>query len=341
MKIKKNHLYTGIYISILLIAVLIASVYYFKPFIKPFKQEPESLESNHAKGDEGDRIIWLVDKEGYLVYPLNRGGIKFRRDNYNETEYLTISKIIYQSAKENIYGLLVLPKSAEDLLPGVVLLPGAGVSKESELELAKKIAEMGAAVLTIDQRGVGETGGAFPTLEQDYASFLAAKEPYQHLMVYDALRAYDLLYSAPFVDPERIIIAGESLGGRVAVITAAIDRNIKGVLAISSSGLNFKPKGDASKDAFLESIDSDHYIDLITPRKIVMIHNSYDKMIPVSSAIDSYSKAQEPKQFILINDTNCSHGYCDSMYDGLAESLDYLVAMKSKTLVSVPLPKQD
>jgi dienelactone hydrolase len=332
MKIKKNYVYSGIFFAAVIIIAVIIAFIYLKPLLLKEKKSEE-------KPKEEDKIVWLVDKDGYLVYPLGRGDIKFRRDSYNETENLTISKIIYQSARGNIYGLFALPKSASDLLPGVVLLPGAGVSKESELELAKKIAELGAAVLVIDQRGVGETGGAFPTLDEDYASFLAAKEPYQHLMVYDALRAYDLLYSAPFVDPERIIIAGESLGGRVAIIAAAIDRNIKGVLAISSSGFNFKPKGDAGKDAFLESIDSDHYIDLLTPRRIVMIHNSYDKAIPVSSAINSYSKAQEPKQFILINDTNCSHGYCDSMHSGLVESLDYLVDIRSKTLVSVPAIK--
>jgi len=328
MKIKKNYVYSGIFFG----AVIIIAFIYLKPLLLKEKISEE-------RPKEEDKIAWSVDKDGYLFYPLDRGDIKFRRDNYNETENLTISKMIYQSTRGNVYGLLVLPKSASDLLPGVVLLPGAGVSKESELELAKKIAELGAAVLVIDQRGVGETGGIFPTLDEDYVSFLAAKEPYQHLMVYDALRAYDLLYSAPFVDPERIIIIGESLGGRVAIIAAAIDRNIKGVLAISASGLSFKPKGDAGKDAFLKSIDSDHYIDLLTPRKVVMIHNSYDKAIPVSSAIYSYSKAQEPKHFILINDTNCAHGYCDSMYDELVESLDYLVGIRSKTLISLPATK--
>lgn len=318
MKIKKRYLYAGA-ISVL---ILLIGVFYLKPFPAKFKQTEE-------KTQEREKILWGVDDGGYLHYPLDRGGIKFARENYDETENLAISKVIFESKNGNIYGLLVLPKSAADLLPGVVLLPGAGVSKESELELAKKIAELDIAVLTIDRRGVGETGGKtggnFPTLDEDYANFLKGEEPYQHLMVYDALRAYDLLHSAPFIDPDRIIIAGESLGGRIAIIAAAIDRNIKGVLAISSAGLGFKGGNDASKDAFINSIDSDHYIDLVTPRKLVMIHNLNDKNIPVSSVVNSYSKAQEPKQFVLINDTGCSHGYCNSMYGSLVESLGYLL----------------
>ncbi|MDP3765330.1 MAG: alpha/beta hydrolase, partial [Nanoarchaeota archaeon] len=126
------------------------------------------------------------------------------------------------------------------------------------------------------------------------------------------------------------IIAGESLGGRIATIAAAIDRNIGGVLIISSSGFDFKDKGDKNKDRFIKSIDSDHYIDLITPRKIVMVHSINDSIIPLGSAINTFSKAQEPKQFLLVNDTSCKHGYCEAMWQSLVEALDYLVGIESR-----------
>ena len=321
MKIKKTYFYSAV-VSITIIIFVIL-------YLKLFNETPQ-------QSKEKDTIIWLVDKNGYLIYPENRGDIKFRRDNYAETDNLSISKIIFQSRNANIYGLLVLPKSASDLLPGVILLPGAGVAKESKLELAKKIASLDAAVLIIDQRGVGETNGVVPNLDGDYSSFSAGIEPYQHLMVYDALRAYDILHSAPFIDPDRIIIAGESLGGRIAIIATAIDRNINGILVISSSGFDFKGGTDEKKNAFLKSIDSDHYIAQITPRKLVMMHNAYDRNIPLSSALNSFEKAQEPKQFVLVNDTVCNHGYCDSMYNGLVDALDYLVEIRSKTLISIP-----
>lgn len=331
MKIKKKDLNMGIIIVIILLAA--GAVYYYSNYAAI----PSQNKTDSVKSEQPDRVEWLVDKNGYLYYPLNRGSIKFNRQNYSSDTNISIHKIIYQSRGANIYGLLAVPPSAKELLPGIVLLPGAGVSKESELGLAKSIAGLGAAVLVIDQRGTGETDGYFPNLDEDFQSFVNAKEPAQHIMVYDALRAYDLLYSAPFVDPERIIIAGESLGGRIAIISAAIDRDIKGVLVISSAGFNFKDKGDLKKDAFIKSIDSDHYIDQIAPRKLVMIHSINDTIIPASSAVNSYSKAQEPKQFILINDTSCRHGYCDAMRDGLVAALDYLVDINSKTIVSVPV----
>ncbi len=321
MKIKKAYFYIGAVVIIALALLL---------YFKPFEKEEEKIK-------EKEEILWMVDKEGHLYYPLSRGNVKFNRQNYDETENLTISKIIYQSRNGNIYGLLVLPKNVTELLPGIVLLPGAGVSKESELNLAKNIAELGAFVLVIDQRGVGETNAPINSIKQDYIDFINAKEPSQHLMVYDALRGFDLLRSAPFIDPDRIIIMGESLGGRIAIIAAALDKNVHGVLVISSSGFDFAETNDTKTNAFLKSIDSDNYIGLITPRKIVMMHNSNDNLIPVSSAAKTFEKAQQPKQFVLVNDTTCNHGYCDSMYNGLVDALDYLVEIKSRTLVSVPV----
>lgn len=325
MQIKKNYLYGGIIFAIMLVAALL----YYQPFKAkaPIKNDK----------NETDKIEWLVDNDGYLYYPLNRGIIKFNRANYSDNGSVIVSKMIFPTKNGFIYGFLAQPKFVSDQLPGIVYLPGAGVSKEAKLNLAMEISELGTAVLVIDQRGVGETNGYFPDLDEDYNNFVTAKEPVQHQMVYDALRAYDLLYSAPFVDPDRIILIGESVGGRIAVIATAIDRNIKGVLLISTAGFGFEDKGDKTKDAFLKSIDSDHYIGLITPRKIVMIHSVNDTIIPLSSAANTFSKAEEPKKFVLVNGTSCKHGYCDAMWPGLVDALDYLVDIQSSTIISLPV----
>ena len=321
MNIKKTHAYIGI----ITVALLVLLVFYIKPFKKQEIEERKEIIQE-----------WSVDKNGYLSYPLERGNIRFSRSDYGSDGNITLHKIIYESRNGNVYGLLLLPDSAAELPPGIILLPGSGVSKESELELAKKIALLDAAVLVIDQRGTGETTGKVNSLEQDYSDFLNGIEPSQHLMVYDALRAYDLLKSAPFIDHGRIAIVGESLGGRIGIIAAALDRNIEGVLAISASGFDFEQTNNTKTDIFLKSIDANHYAELITPRKLVVMHNAQDKIIPLDAALKTFSLAEEPKQIILVNDTGCNHGYCDSMYNGLVEALDYIINIKSRTLVSVP-----
>ncbi len=318
---KKNNLI----VLIVLVILAGASIAYFG-FIKPGKENKADYDEKKEADNAGDEIQWLVDTEGFLYYPQDREPVKFNRADHSQTEELSVSKIIYQSREENIYGFLVIPKDISQQIPGVILLPGAGVSKESELMLAENISSLGIAVLTLDQRGTGETGGDFPNLDEDFNNFVNAKEPYQHLMVYDALRAFDLLKSAPFINGENIIFIGESLGGRIATIATALDKDVKGLMVISSAGLNFEPKGDRKKDAFLLSIDSDHYIGDITPRKIFFMHNVNDGNIPVSSAINSYGKAKDPKMIFLINDTHCNHGYCSSMHDGLVKGLNFLLS---------------
>lgn len=322
MRIKKNYFYGAIIVIILLIAGII----YFKHFSK----KEVNVDSKN------ETVEWLVDENGYLSYPLERRKVKFSYADLENNGSLLVRKVIFQSRNGNVYGLLVMPTSAEELPPGIVLLPGAGVSKESELELAKNIAEFGAVVLVLDQRGTGETNGYFPSLDEDFQSFLDGQDPVQHLMVYDALMAYDLLDNAPFVDSGRIAVMGESLGGRIAVIAAAIDRNIDGVIVISSAGFDFREKGDREKDRFLKSIDSDHYIGLVSPRELVMIHSLNDTNIPLQSAIKSFEKAHDPKEFVLINKTGCNHGYCDAMWDKLVDALDYVVEIRSRTLISIP-----
>jgi len=46
------------------------------------------------------------------------------------------------------------------------------------------IANLGYAVLVIDQRGIGQTGGSYPSLQDDYEYIYLGKESIQHLGVY-------------------------------------------------------------------------------------------------------------------------------------------------------------
>lgn len=271
-------------------------------------------------------IGWQVSEKGIIKFKVP-DKIEFSKTPYNENEYFTIEMIIYQSKDAQIHGLLINPYSLEQL-PGIVYLPGAGASKESALNVSATIASLGFIVLVIDQRGIGETKAPTASIDQDFASFTDKKEPFQHLMVYDALLAAKILNEMPGIEKGSIYIAGESMGGRNAMLAAAIEPSIKGVLAISSSGFGFLPKGDDEKDRFIKSLDPDNYVRLIPPRRFVMLHNIQDPMIPFDSAVATYKKAGEPKNFFYINETSCKHGYCAGMHAALKESLYFLASAK-------------
>ncbi len=214
-----------------------------------------------------------------------------------------------------MYGLLFLPH--ESNVPGVVLLPGGGVKKESEAKVARIIAKEGFAVLTIDQRGIGETGGVYLDLERDYHVFQQGKEPVQHLSVYDALATFDVLRHVDTIDKNNIVMAGESMGGRYALIAGALDHRLKGVVAISSSGFHFTE--DMPYADYLLSVDPDHYIANISPLPLAMIHGTNDTTIPLANAQQTFGFAQEPKRFFTVE--GCGHGYCEKMHDALISSL--------------------
>ncbi len=269
---------------------------------------------------EGKKESFL-DENGLMLLP-HREEVKYRTSVYNEdTKEYSVTKIIYESAGTDIYALLLEPKKYQLPRPGVVLLPGAGVSKESEMPVAREIAKLGYAVIVPDYRGLGETGGLVPKLEEDYSNFLQGRISVQHLFIVDALVAADVLSTRKGVDLNNIILMGESFGGRIALIATAIDSRMKGAVVISSAGYHYVPQNDPNKDKFLASLDADSYVSKISPRQLIMIHNEYDKTIHIGSAVITFEKAKDPKLFVSINDTSCNHGYCEVMLWPLNQSL--------------------
>lgn len=309
MKIKKKYFYGGVFLLLLLIVVV--GFVLFSPFQKSAPEQ--ALE----KGISG-----YLDEEGLMLLPV-RSQIQYDRTPHGRGEDYHVDKVVYTSAGQSIHGFLVHPDK-EGEYPGVALLPGAGVGKDSELGLAIEIAKMGYVVLTIDQRGVGETKGEVLSFEEDYERYINGKVAIQHLFVLDALKAADLLTTLTNVDGSRIVIAGESLGGRIAIIAGAIDERIKGVLAISTSGFNFKGDPLNAKNKFYLSLDPDNYAHKIAPRKFVMIHNTHDEVISFERADITFAHAQKPKYFVLVNDSSCNHGYCESMLPAINVSLEYV-----------------
>ena len=263
-----------------------------------------------------------IDSKGFLS--LQNPPLKYEISLYEKNENFSIFLLKYESSGQNIYGFIVEPR-INSRAPAAVLLSGAGVDKLSELTLAKIIASQGYIILTIDQRGVGQTDGYFPSFEEDYQSYLNNKIPIQHLIIQDAIIAVNILKKLDKVDPSNVFAVGESLGGRIAVIAASIDRSLKGVIAISTAGYHYTGSSKSKQDIFINSIDPDNYIGKISPRPVFMLHNLYDKNIILDSAKITFAKAKEPKSLLIVNDSNCNHGYCDSMLDFLNSSINSIL----------------
>ena|GEM_PF-2023182 len=262
-------------------------------------------------------LIMVLAASGCLqnsIYPVpgadyaSRPDPYYTIDDFNTTEYAEVYKVAYQSRGATIYGLLSVPHSCKEDRPcdAFVLLPADSITKESEQKwLGNKLNSMGFITLAIDQRGIGETGGSVPSLKENFATWAAGRETTQSMMVYDALAAYDLLLSRP--ETKGVYLEGESMGGRQAIIAGAIERGVKGLLLISTSGYGLPETPYQNMTDFLAYIDPDSYIGEISPRKILMIHGTGDWVISPEVAKRTYGFAKPPKKFILVEGK--FHGY--------------------------------
>lgn len=268
------------------------------------------------------RSDYSTDISGLLQYPEDRKLGSVRSLILEENNSYTLKKVVFTSRNKEIYGLFFMPKGKENV-PGVIMLPGARGVKENHLGLGKKMAAAGYAFLSIDQRGIGETDGSVPSMQEDYNSFVAGNEPVQGLFIYDALKSFDFMRSQDEIDSSRIVIAGESMGGRFAMVAAALDKRVKGALVFSTAGFG-KHNTQSSEEKFYASMNPDMYLYKLAGRKLSMFHAVNDSVIPYANAQATFSMAPEPKHFVAMQPP-CDHGYCAQEYDNFIKELEWIM----------------
>ncbi|MCE8424102.1 MAG: acetylxylan esterase [Candidatus Methanoperedens sp.] len=260
---------------------------------------------------------WSVSKEGLLTYPENRGNVDVKVLMTELEGNYTLETISFASKDYTVECLFRIPLSGKKV-PAVVILPGATVPKEGTQGLAEIFSNMGYASLGIEQRNRGGVD-----ISYDYELWKEGKEPVQHKMVFDALKAVDVLRQDSRIDPERIAFVGESNGGRFAMIATAIDPRVRGIIGISTGGYDTESEiakiNDESLIRFYRSIDPDTYLRYIPPRKLVLLHSMNDTIIPIEIARKTFNKAKEPKKFYEV--TTGGHGFSDEMRAPLENEL--------------------
>jgi len=119
-----------------------------------------------------------------------------------------------------VRGTFYTPSSAGGPFPVVVMAHGWGMVSGGDLEdYAGAIVEAGFAALTFDFRNLGASEGE-PRQDID---------PYRQIEDYRAAISY--VRTRPEVDGERIGVWGSSYSGGHALVTAAIDRRVRCVVA--------------------------------------------------------------------------------------------------------------
>jgi len=292
-------------VAILILLVMVSLVFFFRTNEQEiYKVTGNTLAYSEDRGETGYEVLKRWENDSVEIRE-----IKFKSRPFQEQE-------VY------IYGYLFLPKGEENI-PGFVFLPAGEATKESREKLLMKLAKEGYASLAIDQRGVGDTGGTFLWIDQDYQIFKQGDEPVQHLAVYDALKSGDVLREIEEIDEDKIGFVGESMGVRYALIAASMEKRSRGAIVISSAGFNIPLNPMQQANDYLVSIDPDHYVSDISPGYLAMLHGTNDTVVPLKNAQITFNNAEEPKSFYTAE--GCEHGYCEKMWKELLKDLETML----------------
>ena len=258
-------------------------------------------------------------QSGRLWAQADRGPVESSSQVVGENASRTLEHVAYQSGGATVYALLRLPVR-DSLSPAFIVLPARTVPKDApqEMALSEMLVGMGYAALTLDQRnqgaGVGETGGPEVSLAADYDTLASGGTPVQALRVLDILRAVDLLAQDPRINPSRIYVLGESMGGQYALLAASLEPRVKGVVLFSGAGFLGDYSGQPSglRD-FLSALDPENYLASIAGRPLAFVHATADAIVPIDLALERYDRSPQPKQFWEVNGS--VHALYDSTVD--------------------------
>ena len=153
------------------------------------------------------------------------------------TEKVNVYEVNLQNFRHGarLYGILSVPK-AEGKYPALLRVPGAGVrGYNGDIGNAEK----GVITLEIGIHGIPVTldASVYSNLGQGalngYQNFnLDDKDRYYYKRVYlGCVRAVDFIYSMPEFDGENVVVMGGSQGGALAIVTAALDSRVKGLVS--------------------------------------------------------------------------------------------------------------
>jgi pimeloyl-ACP methyl ester carboxylesterase len=135
-------------------------------------------------------------------------------------------RVSFESDGLKLAGIVHVPdchKSGERR-PAIIMMHGFGANKTGGPEwVCGQFESWGYVALRFDYRGCGESEG-------ERGRVIAMEE------VSDARNAVTYLASRPEVDPQRIALAGSSLGAGVAVYAAAIDPRVAAVILENGLG---------------------------------------------------------------------------------------------------------
>ncbi|ELY61188.1 alpha/beta hydrolase family protein [Natronolimnohabitans innermongolicus] len=205
--------------------------------------EPDELtpqqERQIGQLDVVDATISFADRTDELRVAVDGGAVVFadynseyERPDYVDRGSFTESSVTVSTGDCPLDGIATIPTPTArdaDEVPGVVLVHGSG---PADMDYASYGTRMFADLAT----GLASRGIA--TLRYDKRTAVCAVDPEDHTLdhvtVDDALAAIDELRALDGVDPDRIVVAGHSMGGKAAPRILDRDGELAGAAVLAA-----------------------------------------------------------------------------------------------------------
>jgi len=166
--------------------------------------------------------------------PASDAALHVPRPDYSAPEgapYLAEQVSVPTTLGFSLAGTLTLPRERRGLVPAVVTITGSGGQDRDEeiplvrgyrpfRQLADTLGRAGIAVLRMDDRGVGGSGGA-------------GGNPTTAELARDIAAGIDWLATRPEIDPGRIALVGHSEGGVIAPLLAAEGSPVRAIVVLA------------------------------------------------------------------------------------------------------------
>lgn len=306
--------------------------YYDDTTRKAFGIRPAEIRSDHPKPADFDSF-WEKNKAELAKIPPNFKMVPLP-DSTKE------GRLVYRFEMRSldsitISGYITMPATKKKNKKFAVLLglPGYQVAVHPMMGTDDDL-----AIITLDVRGQGMSRDVIHTRRDDYIFYhIENKEKYvMRGAIMDCVRAVDFIFSRPELDHDKIIVSGGSMGGFLAIATAALDSRVKLCSAqnpIMSDVHNLegkvewplqditqyiKTQPDLTMQKVINNLD---YFDAKNFATNLRVHTLLgmgllDHLVPPSNAFAVYNNINYKKHIIIFKDLGHEVGQAYKDYEG-------------------------
>jgi dienelactone hydrolase len=220
-----------------------------------------------------------------------------------------------------LHGYLVRPVEQRpgERRPGVIVAHGLG--GEADVDTAVSIAQgVDAVALVISAPGLGKSQGRAITFDDATALYDPGgdvRKSWLYAYTYGLLRAVTFLSQRPDVDPQGIVVTGNSMGAVASFIANGVDDRIQGILPMSGGGAlaegaaagswmarlfhqaTGRQAGDAQVTAYFAALDPLAFADR-QHGAVYMQTGAQDEFFPMPQQLATFNRLRGPARSLAL-----------------------------------------